>query len=179
MMRIRRASVILLMALIPFSTIFAEEEHSNAREARTRAAYIYNLPNFIQWPTGTFSSTMKVVNICSLSSSAVDRQLQTITAQFIGKPIQLHHIEQPDQLNNSCRMLFIDNSHNTSPGYLQKAHQQAILTIGLDSLFLDKGGIIALVSYNNGVQLEINLTAAKLNGFEISSNLLEIARQIK
>ncbi len=148
-----------------------------SREYKIKAAYLYNLIKFVNWPvTEQLSNT--TTNICLYGDNPFDGHLDKLsTRKAKGRNIQVSYLKA-NQDQSSCHILFISSSSSANTTLLTQEHPY-LLTVGEDNQFLDNGGLISLVVANNNVQLQINLTKAKMLDFEISGNLLEIAKVVK
>ncbi len=132
---------------------------------KVRAAMIYNLTKFVDWPhQGT------VLNIC-----------------IVGKDALFRHIYQLDGKRTNGRKIVIRRDARASVcqvlvyGYRapQLTSQPGVLTIGRSAGFLDSGGIVALRLDQDRVVFDVNLAAAKAQGLVISSEILELARSVR
>ncbi|ARN75800.1 YfiR family protein [Oceanicoccus sagamiensis] len=148
-----------------------------SREYKIKAAYLYNLIKFVNWPESEALS-QSTTNICVFGDNPFDGHLNKLSSRKAkGRDIQITYL-QPQQDNAACHILFIPRSASAEIAKHDKTKPQ-LLTVGEDKQFLEEGGLISLVVANNNVQLQINLTKAKELGFEISGNLLEIAKVVK
>ncbi|MCP3907205.1 MAG: YfiR family protein, partial [Oceanicoccus sp.] len=114
-------------------------------------------------------------NICVYRANPFDGHLNKLSSRKAkGREITINYLKTDDDRSN-CHILFIPNAHADEIQLIEQS-DQSILTVGENQSFLTDGGLISLVVANNNVQFQINLTKAKQLGFEISGNLLEIAK---
>ncbi len=148
-----------------------------SREYKIKAAYLYNLIKFVNWPPSAELSTT-TTRICVYGNNPFDGHLNKLSSRKAkGRNIQITYLET-GQDQSGCHILFTPNSQKAATVHSESASDH-LLTVGENNEFLDEGGLISLVVANNNVQLQINLTKAKMLGFEISGNLLEIAKIVK
>jgi hypothetical protein len=97
-----------------------------------------------------------------------------------GRSIAINYVSE-NQSVDSCTLVFLSRDNTAPvPKVLSNAGGNApILSVSDDQNFLANGGLISLVTENNTVLLDINLTRAKQIGFNISANLLEIAHKVQ
>ncbi len=161
-----------LVAFIPTSALASDDVVS--REYKIKAAYLYNLIKFINWPASKLLSST-TTNICVYRANPFDGHLNKLSSRKAkGREITINYLKADDDRSN-CHILFIPNAHADEIQLIEQS-DQSILTVGENQSFLTDGGLISLVVANNNVQFQINLTKAKQLGFEISGNLLEIAK---
>jgi hypothetical protein len=76
-------------------------------------------------------------------------------------------------------MLFIASSERYRlQTLLSEAHRQGIMTIGDMRDFARLGGIIGLLTIDNRIAFDLNLSAAGKASISFSSHLLKLARDI-
>ncbi len=173
-------SAIYILRLLFCMAMMAAPGLSNAddnisREYKIKAAYIYNLIKFVNWPTKMDAST----DICIYGLNPFNSHLEKLEARKAkGRSINILYVDSNQPLSG-CDVLFISQQNENLPSEEELAKNTALLTVGESKSFTTNGGIIGLVLEGNNILLEINLTKAKLDGFEISGNLLEIAKEIK
>jgi hypothetical protein len=178
-----RALLSLLCAAAPL--LHASEELS--REYRIKAAYLYNLIKFIQWPdeaplkepADAPAANAPPLIICVYGYNPFDRYLEKLETRTVrGRALAVRYIAER-QSAEGCQILFISRHNTSQPALLASPEPYPpVLTVSDDEDFLGHG-MVALVTVNNNVQLDINLTRARKAGFTVSANLLEVARRVE
>ncbi|MDX9874915.1 MAG: YfiR family protein [Spongiibacteraceae bacterium] len=149
-----------------------------SREYRIKAAYLYNLLRFINWPP-VEQSEETPVTICIYGYNPFERYLEKLeTRKVDDRPIKIRYVGEPDPLDG-CAMLFISQYNTTEPALLSAESPPPILTVSDGDNFLRRGGMVALANVGNNIQLDINLTRGRAAGFQFSANLLEVARTVR
>lgn len=170
-------SCILCLSSILPTSVLADTEDS--REYKIKAAYLYNLIKFVNWPSESSNEQAEPTHICIYRDNPFDHQLdKLLSRQAKGRPITVSYVTDREQLD-PCNILFVAQSNGETDQLLQTISDLPLLTVGENKVFLDSGGIIGLIVQSNSVQLQINLSRAKALGFEISGNLLEIAKAVQ
>ena len=172
--------------MLMFATSSSVASPEFSREYTIKAAYLYNLTKFINWPPlesthlSTESTNRTNTVICTYANNPFDKsELEKLKQkQSRGKPISVQHITDGAPIDG-CAMVFIAGSEEKTALYLNKIANPGVLTVGENDQFLQQGGVVALVLKDNRIQLQIHLTRAKAAGFSISSNLLEIAKVVR
>ena len=178
--------ILALPLLIIASPIFSQTStqittevtpsHSDL-EYRIKAAYLYNLSKFIQWP-GETADSQEPIDICLFGSNPFNDYIYKLEQRKArGRPIKIIDNPASEQLTN-CEIIFVPVNASKSNEFLASLKSTNILTVGESDVFIGQGGIINLNLENGRVQLTINNTKAKNSGFIISANLLEIARKV-
>jgi len=145
------------------------------REQKIKAAYLYHLAQFIDWPESHALKTSQHINICSPGSSPFSNYLQNL-AQRKAKGREIHLMEVgKTSITTSCNIIFFDTNSELSAQMLEKYAANGTITVGEQQTFIDRGGLIALPTVENHVRLLINFDKAKATGLYISANLLEVA----
>jgi hypothetical protein len=176
--RFMAAILLGLLALTDLS--FAADGDEPAREYRIKAAYLYNLSKFIEWPEEKTLSNETPFTICVYGHNPFADSLEKLREHTVkGRSIAIRYVPESQPID-SCQLLFLSRDNAALPKALSTAGTNApILSVGDDKNFLANGGLVCLTTENNNVLLDINLTRAKQIGFNISANLLEIAHKIQ
>ena len=148
--------------------------HAGEREYKIKAAYLYNLAKFIEWPTTIGQDFV----LCTHKNNEVNTEIETIEGKNVhGSKIRVVVLDDTFADPINCHMLFYaDKMPPIIPTIeLNDSKYAAVLTVGETNDFLHRDGLIALVLEDNHIRLKINLNLAKQRAFKISGKLLEIA----
>jgi len=164
----------LLLFLLSFSAASALPD-ANEREQKIKAAYLYHLAQFIDWPETHALKTSPHITICATGNSSFSDYLQNLSQRKAkGREIQLVEVSKTT-IATSCNILFLDSNNELPPQVLERYAINGTITVGEQQAFIDHGGLIALPTVENHVRLLINFDKAKASGLYISANLLEVA----
>ena len=170
---------ILLLVLQP-SAVTAD---SVSAEYKLKAALIYKLIRFIEWPEAYSSVVLqnkpaqKHFGLCVLGRDDFGSALDVLNGRKVGTAIiSVQRFKQSESISRSCQLVFISDS---KPALLKpilfSIRQYPILTIGDSPGFAKKGGMIQLVHGDKHIGFNINLQRAKASGLKISAPLLELS----
>jgi hypothetical protein len=149
-------------------------------EYEVKAAYIYNLAKFVEWPARSFRNASAPMRFCVLQDRFFEVELDGIVRgkSIAGRPIEVVLVRDADQSRN-CQILFIHSAQNREIRYIAEVLREAgVLTIGESEGFLEEGGMINFVLQDRRIQLEVNHRAANESGLYVSSRLLKVARRV-
>lgn len=145
------------------------------REQKIKAAYLYHLAQFIDWPEAHALKTSRHINICSIGSSPFSNYLQNLSQRKAkGREIHLMEVGK-NAMTADCNIIFFNAENEMSPQLLDRYASNGTITVGEENVFIERGGLIALPTVENHVRLLINFDKAKATGLYISANLLEVA----
>ncbi len=141
-----------------------------------KAAYLYNLPNFVHWQNSHEDGPF-VVAIIGSSQIATYLQLLTQGETIMGRPIKVRFFRDLKDLQEA-QMVFVSNDIENAigPKQLRQMASQGILTVGESLGFLKKGGMVGLVPSGNRITIAINDSAAKSAHISFSSKILNVAK---
>lgn len=156
---------------------FAEQQTKTYSEAQIKVALAYKLMHFVKLPESNPLSLCvykpREEDISAFKLLPPQTQMgSALTVKFVHKSVQL--------LNPSnCQVVFYGAGANVGESrHLFKAAKDGLLTIGETAQFIKQGGMINLVRKGATVKFEVNLSALKQAGLNISSQVLRIADQI-
>lgn len=177
-----RNGIVARILFLLFAVALDSQAHADeiSREYRIKAAYLYNLGKFIIWPNESDMPKDAPITLCVYGYNPFERYLDKLQERQIrGRSIAVRYLGEHDAIDN-CQLLFISQLNTSRPKLLSAPPPYPpILTVSDDQDFLNQGGHVSLVTANNNVQLDINLTRAKQTGFNVSASLLEIAHRIQ
>lgn len=144
-------------------------------DATVKAAYIFNLSSFIDFP-----SQRKQLDICIIGDDLIGISLANLQAQKLPKSQNITISKREvNSSYDSCELLYISSQNADQLSHiLYKTETLPILTISDIDSFAQKGGMVELVNTGKKVQLHINLIEIKKKNLKISGKVLEIAAEV-
>lgn len=146
-----------------------------ATEAELRAAVIYNIARFVQWPATMGDARF---TICSAGSNAVTEALTALQGKALGSQITATRTIGRDHDLSGCHMLYVapDNAVRMAAiAALLSANHEATLTISDAPNFLARGGMVQLVVVEERQRFLINQDLAEKANLSINAKLLQLA----
>lgn len=177
----RRRVVAMILALAALPAGISVQADEPAREYKIKAAYLFNLSKFIEWPEEKSQDAEMPFTICVYGHNPFGQSLEKLREHKVkGRNIAIDYVPENQPIEH-CRLVFLsrDNPAPIPRVLTNGGGNAAILSVSDDKNFLAGGGLISLVTENDTVLLDINLTRAKQIGFNISANLLEIAHKVQ
>jgi len=170
----------------------------------TKAAYLLNFFEFVEWPAGTFSDTTAPFVLGVIGEDPFGPELDKLQAKNVnGRRLQIKRFkgalefrgeESPGRRQEelalkrakklaelrACQILFISASEKPFvPLLLKPLKHSSVLTVGESEAFAVQGGIINFLDDGTRVRFEINLVSARNAGLKISSKLLSLAKVVR
>ena len=178
-MAIRRLAALALLAACLWAPRASAQR---VLEYEVKAAYLYNIVNFVTWPADAFNGPADPVRICVYGADPfgplLDRALQG------GGPGQRPMVAvrvavaDVDSLA-TCHLIFLpDGNTDRIDHAIRAAMQRPILIVGESDDVLRRGGMIAFVIDAGRVRFDVNPAAAASRGLLLSSRLLQVARSV-
>jgi len=144
-------------------------------DLRMRAAYIYNLAKFVEWPppSDAPSDAPIVFGVMGRGALAAALEMTVYGKTIQGRPVRVRLVGSVLELK-PCHLLFIGLAGGTGD-VARAAAQAGVLTVGEGEDFVRSGGMVNLIPYRERVRFQINLSAVESAGLRISSKLLRLA----
>lgn len=162
---IKLALISLLACGWPFTLTAAD------LEAKIKAAYIYHLTEFIEWP----ELPANEFRICIIGADNIARMLQELNGRSVfDRPLKIDN--QADSHPDHCQLLYLDHADEGDGELLRVLASKSVLTVSDSENFARHGGGIGFYSESGKLKLEINPQILRAANFRISSKLLELAR---
>jgi hypothetical protein len=165
-------TVRLLGMIIILGMLFLPQTYADAppiEEYKVKAGYLFNFTKFITW-VDTNSETF---NICILGNDPFGELIDPIEQRSaFNKPIKLFRLTAINK-EQHCHIIYINSGINP-----KSLNTNNTLTVGENSNFVNQGGMIAFVTKDDKIKLQINLKLVQQSGLKISAKLLEVSEVI-
>jgi hypothetical protein len=159
----------------------AAGQADSAGEYELKAAMLYNLTRFVEWPPSAYPDPQAPIFLCILGKDPFGSSLTSLVLKQTvnGRLVLIRHPEN-DKAVRGCHVLYISSSERkTIVQIFSTLKGSSVLTVGEMSQFAAHGGMIQFSLEDQQVRFAINLDAASQAGLKISSRLLVLARIIK
>lgn len=159
----------------------AAADQAIAGEYELKAAMLYHLIQFVDWPSAAYPDPQAPHLLCVLGSDPFGNSLTSLASKqtLNDRPVQVRHV-QNDPSVRACQVLYISSSERNHLGQILLNLQSAnVLTVGEMSQFAARGGMVQFALQDKKVHFDINLDAASHSGLKISSRLLALAHIVK
>lgn len=181
-MRIRRyaltrAAITLLCAAV--ASTFAPAQDGLSDEYEIRAAMIFNLTRFVDWPATRTASRDFV--LCEMGADPVVLALEhSVRGKTVGdKAVVVRRLAKTDNVS-SCHLLYVaGNERKSFEAIAAAARRDGVLTVGAQEWFLAAGGVVNLPMVADRIHIQIQMNNAQQGGWTISSKLLRLAEVVR
>jgi hypothetical protein len=167
-------ALLALLCLIGLPGALAEQN----REERIKAAFVYKLAKFIDWPQATFPGPDAPLNVCLLGPDAFADTLASIRGRKVhGRPVTFAVVlPAGGERFAQCHILYLPHTlSREGAAVLRSLAGRPVLTIGDQPGFAQAGGMIGLVRSGNRISFQINRATAERAGLAVRAQLLELA----
>ena len=160
--------------LWPSFSLFAAEPP--AREYSLKAAFIYHLSQFIDWPAGDENRAFR---ICVLGADPFGDSLKALEKRsHKNQAIEIYFPQSMLQARE-CHIIYLAQElRGSTASILAQLRDYGVLTVSSLPGFIDQGGMVGFVLEDGKVRLEINAGATRRAKFKLSAKLLEVARRV-
>lgn len=179
---LREAGVIILLVLlcglIPCEAV---AQTSSAGEYELKAAMLYRLTYFVEWPAAVVPESQAPTILCVLGQDPVGTALPSVISGQAGsaRRTEVRHPRNASE-SHGCQVVYVAASEKKNMAQILAALKgSGVLTVGDMAQFAAKGGMIQFSLEDNRVRFDVNLDEATQAGLKISSRLLMLARIVK
>lgn len=148
-----------------------------AAEHDVKAAVLYRVAKFIEWPDDSFASSSAPFIVCVAGDTKALSAFDALNGRSIdGHAIAVRRVTGDMIDLRLCHAAFFASDSNADVDYaLDKLKGLPVLTVGEAEEFAHRGGILALVTRNQRVTFAINLPVSRTAGLSVSSQFLQLA----
>jgi hypothetical protein len=150
-------------------------------ENKIKATYLFNFPQFVEWPAEAYSSPNSPFIIGILGSDPFGRFLDDLVkGEKVGAhPIEIQRYRSVNEIDH-CHLLYVsasEEAHFTT--VLQKLDHKPVLNVGESSIsFARRGGMISFFPVAGKVRFRVNLEPCETARLKLSSKLLRMAEVV-
>jgi hypothetical protein len=150
------------------------------REQEVKAAIIYNIAKFVEWPQGSLPNPDEPIMLGVAESDPMADGLEILNGKALrGRRLFIKRIIHWDEFKKCQIVFFGPSSRKTAGSILTNLSGLPILTITDErENFAQGGSLINLVSETGKIRFQVNLAAVRRSGLRISSQLLKLAEII-
>ena len=144
-----------------------------------KAALLFNLTQFTEWPETAFTNAQAPIVIGVLGDNPFGLSLDKAVAgeKVQNRPVVAKYFSDVDTVQ--CHVLFVSRSEaSRTERIIAKTRARGILTVSDIDRFAKKGGMVRFVNERNRVRLNINVAEVEAAGLKISSKLLRISQLV-
>ena len=149
-------------------------------EYALKAAFVSKFPHFAEWPESALRDR-RTLDVCVARPNPFGEALsELIAGERRGeRALKLRYVDGDDRLEG-CHVLWVPARPTVDRAVLLgRAAALPILTVGDYAAFLDEGGIVKLQMVDGRVRFEVNVTPAGRVGLRLSSQLLQLALNVR
>lgn len=141
-------------------------------DAQVKAAVLYNLAKFVQWPTE--EARPLVIGIAGDNAFAEVVARTVLGRRVNARNLQTRRLSGGDD-PSGCDIVFIaEMRSHEEDDWLQRV-RGAVLTVGESTRFLRSGGMVRLYAEGRKVRFQVNQKNTETSGLKLSSQLLALA----
>jgi hypothetical protein len=167
----------IIVLCLAASASAAADRTALPTEYQVKAAILFNIAKFLEWPEGAFSNPAAPLVIGILGEDPFGGALEAAKDRTVhGRKIQIRRFASFEDVTK-CQILFVSRSEKGKLApILRKFGDAALLLVGDMEEFAQLGGMINLALQNEIVTIEINVDALNHAGIKVNSRLLNTAR---
>ncbi|WP_128001007.1 YfiR family protein [Piscinibacter defluvii] len=173
----RRRSLLACAAALPLGMAARAQ---TLDEARVKARLTLTLARYTQWPAASAGAGSDALVLCvAQRSDVLALAFGELAGQAVaGRPVRV--LTSPPPAAAGCHVLFVqDGAERDAAALLAAARGTPVLTVGDGDGFVARGGMVELVNVNDAMRLDVNLRALRSARLELSSRVLQLARQVR
>ncbi len=167
-----------LRVLAIFALLFGHLRAQTAGEYELKAAFLYKLASFVEWPHAAADGPLRI-GVIGKDPFGADLDGLVQGKVVNGRLFQVRRF-QPGEDIRGCEIVFVSPSErNRLQPILDGLRGNPTLTVGDVPEFCERGGMINLRLVGDRIRLQINLEAAERANLRLSSKLLSLATVIR
>ena len=178
--RHRRAWLIGFVILLGAGFFAAPLRAQAFKEYDVKAAFLYHLAEFVEWPPEAFPAAENPLVIGVLGVDPFGKSLDEVVKneEVKNRKLKVQRFRSMEEVK-TCHILFISQSEaGRLDQIFSSLKDRKILTVGDTEGFALRGGIVRFLTEKNKIRLRINIEAAKAASLTISSKLLRAAEVV-
>lgn len=172
---LRMIGLLFLLIALPSSSFSTPL----AAEYDLKAAYLYKMIKFIDWPTEAFDREDSPLRICIVGPDPFSASFYELHGKIVkGRPLTILRFNHGDHVAH-CHILYISIRDKRRVSQLiKKISGLPIVTVSDNSKFVKQQGMIGFINKSQHMLIEINLEVAQAAQIVFRAQLLEVAHRV-
>jgi hypothetical protein len=173
----RVAGVVVIAATL-FGSGARAQPAPPVEDYRVKAALIYSLAKFVEWPAGAFADAASRFTLCVVGGDPFGSVLESVTGGHTvsGRQITIRRLATYEP---GCHIVFVSDSEaRRVPVILDQLRGQSVLSIGDDRSFLERGGMVAFYKSGEHVRFDISTEAVEQAGLKVSARVMAVVNRV-
>lgn len=152
-----------------------------ASEYSVKAAFVFNVANFVEWPAAAFPSPAAPLRVAVVTAHPLPDFISTLTSKTVrGRSVTVDTFEHADQLGGSPHIVFVAaDAASELRAALKSSSGHPVLTIAEQAIDVPGDAVIAVGVSQTRLAFAVNLDAADAVELKISPNLLKLAKSVR
>lgn len=148
-------------------------------ESNVKAALVYNLLLFVQWPEDKLPPDGNL-RLCIIASPTMDEAFNDLNGKPIhSRPLAVRRIAGAGDESHACQAIWVEEGRSSALTRLALAARgNGILVLGEGSAALSQGAMIAVSNEGGRMVFSVDNGAARDARLTVSSKLLRLARSV-
>ena len=149
-------------------------------EAQVKAAYLYKLAGYVEWPEGALGEADAPFTIGVLGADPIADELAQIVSgrKIHARAITVRRLKAGDGLDGLA-ILFVGKAETARlKPLLGSLQSHSVLVVTEDEGGLALGGMINFLLVDRRVRFEVSLESAEKRGLRLSSRMLAVAQKV-
>jgi uncharacterized protein DUF4154 len=171
----------ILFALVMLWAFLPRLAHSapDATEEQVKAAFLYQIARYVEWPGSAFPRPDTPVTIAVLGSESLEIELRQLVKGRTAhdRPIVVQQVKSPGSLSGA-HVLFVGRDYRSRFGEVAKAQEPGLLFVTDWENALSAGSMVNFIIVDGRVRFEIALDTTLRSGLKPSSRLLAVAQHV-
>lgn len=150
-------------------------------EAELKAAIVFNILLFVEWPAAALGATGMPLRLCVGPNSSLREAFKPLDQREIrGRTLELRDLAVADAGRRPCHAVFIDAADRTRLAASLRAQRAAgALVLSDDADAPRDSTAIVLERVGNKIAFDVNLQPVRQARLQLSSKLLRLARVVR
>ena len=161
------------LMIFPSAEFLAGGEHAN--EHQLKAAFLFNMAKFVEWPAEVFAGPAEPLVVCILGDDEIEDALRQAPVRLVtGRSLAIRRIAD-SQKAAGCHILFVGESVGRR-WRTDMLKNSSILTVGETKDFIPQGGAVNFELQGDTIHIQVSIEALKRARLVMSSKLLSLSQ---
>lgn len=168
-----------LAVLLAFAVFSAGANDTGERVSAVKAAFVFNILKFTQWPDRAQRDEPENLSLCVLR----DRQMLSALRQLSGRALRGYRLDiralEDAGAVAACDAVFVGGTENGYGDVFDKARSGGVLSIADAPQAIEAGAMVTLVPQGTRIGIAVNVEAARTADIRFSAELLKLAQIVE
>lgn len=177
---VRRPRLLSALAALLLAVCMVEVSAQPPSAYAVKAAFVFNVANFVEWPASAFASPTAPIKVTVVSAQPIPDFAAALAGKSVrGRSLTVDTVDQADRLGPTHIVFIAADAASELRAALKSVGGTPVLTVAEQAIDTPSDAVLAVGVSQTRLAFAVNLDSADAASLKISPNLLKLAKGVR